>query len=1477
MREAGLTHRKPERQDFMKRLNIKLVVALVVVSVMVVVGGYFAHAFQYGSAAESNRSKADELLKDNKRAEALKQYVLYIRQKEAASDPKVLAQAALLAKSIAFEQPSRDTVTQAFDLLRTAIRQQPENADLRQAYAELMMYIQQYQEAIDPLVWLTDQKRGRHDPKFDLMLAQCYVHRSFYDKAVDICAGVIGFNSKTRTFNTDKASAPTVIDAYDLLARLLQEKVEPAQPATADLVMDQMVKANKDSWQAHLRRARYLQQYARGEKLRDALAKEKTDLDVALKLAPNEPDVILVAAQAALTDNRFADSQALLERGIKLYPKNVSMYRQWAVLKSTEGKLGEAEAEVVKGMKVLPDNPDMLWILCGIKMQQRDIAGVRQTLEALKKTKYSKTLVDLMAARLLFFQGKWREAAQEFERLRPLLAQSPEHTKQIDLYLAQCYGQLGEYDKQLDASNRVVIVDPTSFPARIGVAMAHLQMGKTEQARQEFRLIASQLGKDRSLTTPQVWRPLVQLTVDDQMRLPKEKRDWSGVDAIIGLFDDDFVAKQPSDADRAAIALMKAEVELHKGNLPKAKTILLDARKKYPGDTGIWSALATVTYQTDNPSAGLKVLDSAPTEIRDDVTLRLNRAGLLLRQGGKNAKQAILALDAGSDQLPAADRARLWSGLGAALLSMGEQDAAIKFWSKAADASPDDLKIRFSLFDLARETGDEATMSKMVEQFRSLMGLTSAEARYADAARTVALVRKAVRQRTPTGQATAELTDHEKEQLAGARKLLDEVGQERSNWYELFRAMGDIEVVEGPGHETDAITDYEKALELGPSNPLIIRPLVLLLSHQNRTEEVKKYLDMIGSDYVTELGLERIQIGVDETTHNYDEAIARAKREVPDNSTDPSAHLWIANVYEHAGRYADAEASFRRAVATGPDQPETWLRLLEHLAAHQKASKIGDVLIDARKQLPEDRVNQVLGPGYELIGQIPQAEQYYKAALEASPDDPATHQIVADFYARVGRTDDARKEALAVLRLSGDDPKNEAHVVWARRTLADLFMSRGSYQDFLKAKGLLEENAEKTGQLDDKLLVAKLLGERPQEPQQWREAAKILESLGPSTALPPGVQVKLAQLHEVLGDWTTARREMGNFLASPNAGPTAYAVFVDMLIRHNEIADAASWLNQLDAKAPWRPGDGLTSAAVLRSRVLVAQHRIDEAVALLKSVVPSRPLPPEKLPLLRAVGLQLAQLGLNPAAEEILREYVSYEPQGKLVLASFLGKNGRFDEALDLCEQSLKIFPKAVVLEITSEMFEAQPSHIEPKHIERVAKLYDSSLRDDPDSAPLLLQYARFLDISGSVDQAEKIYRDLLHRNDLDATQRSIALNNLAFSLAIRKKDLSEALSYINEAAELFGNNSDVLDTRGMVYVAMGNYPKALADLSDAVLVTEPSGLKLLHLALAQDLSGDRSAAKQSFRRAKEQKLDPTALRGNERDSYDRLSKDLGP
>ena len=700
----------------MKRLNLKLVVSLLMITVTAVVGGYIAHGFQYGAAVENSRKDGDALLKEGKRAEALRQYMVYIRQKGATADPQVLVETAKLANSLEFEQPNRDNGQQAVEAHRIAMRQLPDNADLRRSYAELMMFGGQFHEAIDPLLWLTAPERGKHDAKLDIMLAECYIQRSFYDKAVEVCSTMIGLDPKTRTFDPTKAQAPDQIDAYEILARLLRERVQPQQPKVADAVMDRLTVVNKDSYRAHLQRARYLQQYAKG-------VGSETDLEVALKLAPNDPDVILIAAQAALIDSKFADCPTLLTRGLKLYPKNVAMYRQWAVLKSTENKLNEAVDEVQKGLKLLPGNPDMLWILCEVELKH-DLPAAREALAQLSKTNYKKPLVDLMEARILLFEGKWREAALMFERLRPLLAQSAEHTKQIDIYSAQCYSQLGEYDKVLDASRRVLQFDPTSISAQVAIAGALMATGKTEEAHRAYENLARAIGKNRAMSTPQIWRPIVQLRMDEQMRKPKDKRDWSGVDAIINLLDaDDAVdSKHPDMAAQSAIVLMKAEIELRKGNEKQARKLLLDAKAKYPLEPSVWSALATITYRTDNAAAALKILGEAPAEIRDSVLLRLNHAGILLRKGGDNVKQSIVALDANSDKLAPADQGRLWSGLGAALLSIGDQTGAEHYWSKATDVSPDDLKIRFSLLDLSREIGDDAVMSKMVGQFRTIMG-----------------------------------------------------------------------------------------------------------------------------------------------------------------------------------------------------------------------------------------------------------------------------------------------------------------------------------------------------------------------------------------------------------------------------------------------------------------------------------------------------------------------------------------------------------------------------------------------------------------------------------------------------------------------------------------------------------------------------------------------------------------------------------
>ncbi len=715
-----------------------------------------------------------------------------------------------------------------------------------------------------------------------------------------------------------------------------------------------------------------------------------------------------------------------------------------------------------------------------------------------------------------------------------------------------------------------------------------------------------------------------------------------------------------------------------------------------------------------------------------------------------------------SSRLPSA---RLWAGLGTAVLAIGDREGAERYFLRVADANPDDVRIRFSVFEIARDLGDDAVMGRVQDDIQRIIGKDTAEARFVEAARTVALVRKGLKDRTTAGHLPPPLEVADRQSLSSARKLLERVSQARPGWYEVARVEGDLELLDG--NIDTAILHYQQALKSGPPNPITIRALAHLLAQRHRTQELDEVLNMISTDQLEAMNLGPVWVDKETAKNNFDGAKKMAERQVPMTSLDPYSQMWIANIYEKAKEPDKAEARFRRAVEVGPELPETWLMLIDHLVNNKKADDAGKMLLEVRKKLPEDRVNQVLGPGYEALGRTVEAEEYYKAAVQAAPDDLALRRLIAMFYLRSQRLDDARKQVDSMLRDAPKDlSKNQANLLWARRAKADLLASTGKFDDFQQARQLLVENARMNDDdPEDKLRLATLLASRNEEPSSWREAVQWLDKTRPP--LPDLQKMTLARLHDVLGEWSLARREMLQ-LVSERADPRVYGLFVEMLIRHNEVADAAAWLDKLDQV---QAGAGL----LLCARVLVRQGRPHDAVALLKRIIPPKPVPQDKISFLRTVAFLMDQLGLNDAAEETYREYMSYNPgEGSLHLAAFLGRQGRLDEALDLCEQAIKTQPVATVAQIACVALRAQPRRVTPEHAARVEKWFDRLLKEDPDSVPLLLQYADFFDLTGRDALSEKNYRIILNRKDLKFSERAMALNNLAFVLAMQRKNLPE-------------------------------------------------------------------------------------------------------
>jgi Tfp pilus assembly protein PilF len=84
-----------------------------------------------------------------------------------------------------------------------------------------------------------------------------------------------------------------------------------------------------------------------------------------------------------------------------------------------------------------------------------------------------------------------------------------------------------------------------------------------------------------------------------------------------------------------------------------------------------------------------------------------------------------------------------------------------------------------------------------------------------------------------------------------------------------------------------------------------------------------------------------------------------------------------------------------------------------------------------------------------------------------------------------------------------------------------------------------------------------------------------------------------------------------------------------------------------------------------------------------------------------------------------------------------------------------------------------------------------------------------------------------------------------------------------------------MLDTRGIVYLSRGDVTQALADLNDAVIVTDPRPIKFVHLAMAQARASDYPGAKKSLDKAKELKFNPDDMSALEKSQYQSMLKQL--
>jgi tetratricopeptide (TPR) repeat protein len=121
-----------------------------------------------------------------------------------------------------------------------------------------------------------------------------------------------------------------------------------------------------------------------------------------------------------------------------------------------------------------------------------------------------------------------------------------------------------------------------------------------------------------------------------------------------------------------------------------------------------------------------------------------------------------------------------------------------------------------------------------------------------------------------------------------------------------------------------------------------------------------------------------------------------------------------------------------------------------------------------------------------------------------------------------------------------------------------------------------------------------------------------------------------------------------------------------------------------------------------------------------------------------------------------------------------------------------------------------------------------------------------------------------------------VALNNLAFLLALRGSQGSEAIRYVSQAIEITGPTAELLDTRAMAHLSAGRTKEAIEDLETARAQKPQVAAIWYHLAQAYLEAKRPDDAKTAFEEAKKLRLSVPGLHPLEQERYPKVVQALG-
>lgn len=1215
-------------------------------------------------------------------------------------------------------------------------------------------------------------------------------------------------------------------------------------------------------------------------------------VDTAAKTGDDTLGPLIVRMQAARSLGLNDEAEEFAERAIATAPETALPYAVVAEIQVSRDVL-EAAVTLEQGLKECGDDPSLLWILANIRIGQDDIEEARELKKRLPTdTPAIAPYQTFLDGRIFVAEKKWREAWDAFESIQYSLLKNSAMEQEEKYWLAVCQQQLGRADLAEQTCRDALQLDPTSLRPRVMLAELLAAAGKTDEAIQQYRLVSRAQGQNDAVSVDAA-RLMTRKHVAEMVA----ERRWADIDSFLSQMRGQ-IAEDTDLRFVNSIDLLEAEVLVVRGESDAADTLLEEAIRQRPDEEDLWVARSALARFRQDYMAAEQFLDAAESQFGETLAIRLARVQVAASQGGTEAVVRLQQLAIPPESWSAADNAT-WEDelawyIGRIALSLLDPELTQGQYQHVAELAEEQLRhvagndqsnlgVRLLLFDLAlrmarlgETSGDRDPAQEdqahaiaiMADMLQELEGIEGADGPYLNYAAAVKLAVEAELQNEPGKHAEA------------LQRLQIALG-ERPKWYRIPMLEGQIRLTEG--QDLEAASALVRAFELGMRDPRTVRVMISLLNRQGLFQQAARVVEKLSvegvGNEIPDLAQQAFELSRITNDPDLSDVAFNSLTQRIETSEIPADHLLYGHLLRQQNRSEEATQHFEEAVRLGPSDPGNWLALIIHLLEMDRESEAQDRLSEAAAAMAEEdrllglaRGHEILAEFHERRGDVDQAREdleqarsFYDEAIIESPRDSDTLRTVATFHLRQGHTEECEQLLNRLLQLG--EAGAESHR-WARRSLAAIVLTRGTYVALQRALELAEENlAEEnaaeanTGALElrsDQRLKALILSRWPmREPDSRKESIDLYsELINRQELASSGDRATLASLHlaerdyhsymaehiegpdqadherksqqhlqnaldllrRLSGDVLEHAKTNDSMLSDEEAGYVSK--YIDTLLADGQVGEADRWTGRLDQYSVDKTTCMLlySEIAFRRTEHQTARQRLTEYISRLTGEE-YRKAAPQVAARFESFADRIEKQDqpdetnashYRAVAEEVYRHYGQAAPDRSLVVAGFLARQGRVDEALELINSDWATNSDGALVSAATSVL--QNADENGSALEQLSQLLGQALRDRPESSSIKLAAADVFAWKGDVGRAIPVYREILKQNP----NHVIAANNLAFLLASEKQDLQVALQLINHSIDLKGPVPALLDTRAVVLRSLNRPTDALRDLASA-------------------------------------------------------------